>query len=153
MKNLLDVCRMSWIMEWYYVHFCLRFILTVENNSHEWVQNDAQWIQTDVTGVSGACPFIYWHVPLCTMYLQRWRVLLCLNGYQLVHMAVCKAAIILQSKSIKLFRDSTTGPSLSLTKDHVCLSHSLDFGWNQWSRCMGTAFDCVCCFCWLSWPL
>ena len=42
-------------------------------------------------------------------------------------MVVCEVAIVLQSKSIKLFRDVATGPNLSLTTDHMCLSHSLDF--------------------------
>ena len=44
-----------------------------------------------------------------------------------VHMVVCKAAIILQSKSTKLFMDVATGPDLSLTTDHMCLLHSPDF--------------------------
>ena len=41
---------------------------------------------------------------------------------------MCEAAIVLQSKSIKLFSDVATGPNLSLTTDHMYLSHSLDFG-------------------------
>ena len=45
-----------------------------------------------------------------------------------VQTVVCEVAIVLQSKSIKLFRDAATGPNLSLTTDHMCLSHSLDFG-------------------------
>ena len=45
-----------------------------------------------------------------------------------VHMVMCEVAIVLHSKSIKLFRDAATGPNLSLTTDHMCLSHSLDFG-------------------------
>ena len=32
-------------------------------------------------------------------------------------MVVCEAAIVLQSESIKLFRDAATGPNLSLTTD------------------------------------
>ena len=38
-----------------------------------------------------------------------------------VHMVVCEVAIVLQSKSIKLFRDSATGPNLSLTTDPYVL--------------------------------
>ena len=52
-----------------------------------------------------------------------------------VHLVMCEAAIVLQSKFIKLFRDVATGPNLSLTTDHIFLSHSLDFGHIQWSKC------------------
>ena len=40
-------------------------------------------------------------------------------------MVMCEAAIVLQSKSIKLV---ATGPNLSLPTDHMFLSHSMDFG-------------------------
>ena len=59
------------------------------------------------------------------------KELLCLRGLPVVHMVVCEVAIVLQSKSIKIFRDSATGPNLSLTTDHMCLLHSLDFGYIQ----------------------
>ena len=45
-----------------------------------------------------------------------------------VHMGMCEVAIVLQSKSIKVFRDSSTGPNLSLATDHMCLLCALDFG-------------------------
>ena len=40
-----------------------------------------------------------------------------------VHLVMCEVAIVLQSKSIKLFRDVATGPNLSLTTDHMFLVH------------------------------
>ena len=45
-----------------------------------------------------------------------------------VVVALYEMAIVLQSKSINLFRDAVTGPNLSLTRDHMYLLHSLDFG-------------------------
>ena len=53
----------------------------------------------------------------------------------IVHMVVCEVAIVLQSKSIKLFKDAATGPNLSLTTDHMCLLCSLDFGGIKLSGC------------------
>ena len=41
---------------------------------------------------------------------------------------MCEAAIVLLSKFIKLYRCVATGPNLSLTTDHMSLSHSLDLG-------------------------
>ena len=60
-----------------------------------------------------------------------------------VLVVLCEVAIVLHSKSINLFRDAATGPNLSLTTNHMCISHSLDFG-----SCVNypdaeTAFDCV----------
>ena len=43
-----------------------------------------------------------------------------------VHRVMREAAIVLQSKSIKLFRYVATGPDLSLTAGHMFLSCSLD---------------------------
>ena len=50
--------------------------------------------------------------------------------YQGMHVLVVlyEAAIVLQIKSINLFRDAATGPVLSLTTNHMCLSCFLDFG-------------------------
>ena len=45
-----------------------------------------------------------------------------------VHLVMCEVAIVLQSKSIRLFRDVATGQNLSLITDHMFLLHSLDFG-------------------------
>ena len=53
----------------------------------------------------------------------------------LVHLLICEVAAVLQSNSIKLFRYTATGPNLSLTTDHMCLSCSLDFSFVQWSGC------------------
>ena len=51
----------------------------------------------------------------------------------------CEAAIVLQSNSINLSiysRNAATGPTLSLTTDHMYLLCSLDFGmFIQWSGC------------------
>ena len=63
-----------------------------------------------------------------------------------VHMVVCEVAIVLQSKSIKLFRDAAAGPNLSPTTGHMCLSCSLDLVVSN-DLDAGTAFDCICCFC------
>ena len=41
---------------------------------------------------------------------------------------LCEVAIVLQSKSINLFRDAATGPILSLTTNHMYLLCSLDSG-------------------------
>ena len=45
-----------------------------------------------------------------------------------VPVVFCEVAIVLQSNSINLFRDTATGPILGLTTNHMCLLHSLDFG-------------------------
>ena len=72
-------------------------------------------------------PLICWHLPYVCVS-SKVRVLLCSSGYQLYTWWYVKAAIVLQSKSIKLFRDAATGPNLSLTTDHIYLSCSLEFG-------------------------
>ena len=64
---------------------------------------------------------------ICACILKDVRV----NVYKwvsVVQMVMCEAAIVLQSKSIKLCRDVATAPNLSLTTDHMFLSCSLDFG-------------------------
>ena len=88
----------------------------------------------------------YWHTSIyllacaiCPCFFKGKSVIV-FEWLSAAHMAVCKAAIVFQSKSIKLFTDSVTGPNLSLTTDHMCLLHSLDFGCIQWSRCRN-------CFC------
>ena len=67
------------------------------------------------------------------VFLQGNKVVV-FKWLSVVHMVVCEVAIILQSKSIKLFRDAATGPNLSLTTDHMCLLHSQDFGCIQCSE-------------------
>ena len=54
-----------------------------------------------------------------------------INVYKWVtvaHLVMCEVAIVLKSKSIKLFRDVATGPNLSCTRGHMFVLHSLDFG-------------------------
>ena len=130
MKNLPGVCRMCWIMEWDYVHLCLRFILTVESNS----VNVSKWCLMDRIRSK-------WHMSIdllvggiCTCIFKGERVIV-FKWLSVVHLVMCEVATVLQSFSIKLFRDVTTGPNLSLTTDHMILLHSLDFGCIQWSRC------------------
>ena len=98
--------------------------------------NDAWWVQSQV---SNAYPLICWHVPYAHAS-SKVRSVIVFKWLSVVHMVECEAAIVLQSKPIKLFRDVATGPNLSLTTDHMCLLHSLDFGCIQWSRCRK-------CFC------
>ena len=50
------------------------------------------------------------------------------NVYKWLSVVMCEVAIVLHSKTIKLFGDVSSGPNLSLTADHLFLSHSLDFG-------------------------
>ena len=127
MKNLLEVCRMSWIMEWYYMHLHPRFILTVESSS---VNGSKWWLMDPIR--------IKWHVStdllacaICMCFFKGMCVIV-FKWLSVVHMLVCEAVIVLQSKCIKLFRDTATGPNLSFTTDHMCLLHSLDFGCIQW---------------------
>ena len=70
---------------------------------------------------------------LCACIFKGERVIVC-KWVSVVHLVMCEAAIVLQSKSIKLFKGVTTGPKLSLPTDHMFLSHSLDFGGIQRSR-------------------
>ena len=64
---------------------------------------------------------------ICAYILKGERVIVC-KSVSVVHMVMCEVAIVLQSKSIKLFRDVATGPNLILTTDHMFLLCSLDFG-------------------------
>ena len=59
---------------------------------------------------------------LCACILKDERV----NACKWVSVVMCEVAIVLQSKSIKLFRDVATGPNLSLTTNHTSLLCSLD---------------------------
>ena len=110
--------------------FHLRFILRVESNSI----NVLKWCLIDLIRSK-------WHVSIdllacaiCACIFKDESVIV-YKWVSVVHMVMCEAIIVLQSKSIKLFRDVTTGPNLSLTTDHIFLMHSLDFGGIQWSRC------------------
>ena len=75
-----------------------------------------------------------WHVFIdllacarCKYIFKGERVIVC-KWLSSVHLVMCEVAIVLQSNSIKLFRDVATGPILSLTTDHMCLLHSRDYG-------------------------
>ena len=74
-----------------------------------------------------------WHISIdllvhviCVCFFKGNSVIV-FKWLSVVHMVVCEVAIVLQSKYIKLFRDAATGPNLSLTTDHMCLSCFLDF--------------------------
>ena len=68
-----------------------------------------------------------------------WMVVSCAH----VVVVLYEVATVLQSKSITVFRDTATGPNLSLTTDHMCLSCSLNFGCIQWSRCRNCLWLCL----------
>ena len=73
------------------------------------------------------------HVPdllacaICVGIFKGERVIV-YKWLSMVHLVMCEVVIILQSKSVKLFRNVATGSNLSLTTDHMFLLHSLDFG-------------------------
>ena len=104
-----------------------RYILRGESNS----VNVSKWCLIDLI-------WSKWHVyldllahALCVWIFKDERVIV----YKWVSVVMCEVAIVIQGKSIKLFRDVATGPNLSLTTDHKFLLHSPDFGSIQWSRC------------------
>ena len=72
------------------------------------------------------CPLICWNVPYAHTS-SNVKVIVC-KWLSAVHLVMCEAAIVFQSKSIKPFRDVANGPKLSLTTDHMYLLHSLHFG-------------------------
>ena len=81
-----------------------------------------------------------WHMSIdllvhamCVCIFKGERVIVC-KWVSVVHLVMCEAAIVLQSKPIKLLRDVATGPNLSLTTDYMFLLGSLDFGGILWSR-------------------
>ena len=108
--------------------------------------NGAWWIQPDG---QKEVMHILWSLVGCHLHvlLQRWKVLLFfdwLSHCAHVLVALCEADIVLQCKSINLFRDAVTGPILSLTTSHVHSSCSLDFGISiQWSGCRKCFWLCL----------
>ena len=64
---------------------------------------------------------------ICTCIFKGEKIIVC-KWVSVVHLVMCEVAIVLQSKSINLFRGGATGPNLSHTTDHMFLMHSLDFG-------------------------
>ena len=110
--------------------FHLRFILRVESNSI----NVSKWCLIDPIQSKWCMSIDLLAHAICTCDFKDERVSV-YKCVSVVHLVRCEAAIVLQSKSIKLFRDVATGPNLSLTTDHMFLMHSLDFGVIQWSRC------------------
>ena len=145
MKNCGDVCKMSWIMEWYYVHIPLGFILVFKSISmkrSKWCLMDPNWW----TEVSDACPLIYGCMPsVCTF--SKVKVLLFFDWLSVVHMLwlCCVKHLLSFTVSLSIcFRDVATGPNLSLTTDHMYLSCSLDIGmFIQWSRCRNCFWLCL----------
>ena len=63
---------------------------------------------------------------------SKWRELLCISG---LHLLMWEVAIVLQISPSNLCRGVASGPNLSLTRDHMSSSCSLDFGVVQWSWC------------------
>ena len=90
---------------------------------------------------------------ICTCYFKGDSVIVYKIVISCAHavVVVFEAAIVLQNKSIKLFRDATTGPNLNLTIDHMCLLHSLDFGCIQRSRCRNCFWLCLKLLLTLHW--
>ena len=108
----------------------LRLILRVESNS----LNMSKWCFMDPIRSNWCVSIDLLVCAMCTCIFKGETVNVS-KWLSVVHLVMCEAAIVLQSMSIKLFRDVATGPTLSLTVDHMCLSCSLDFGSIQWSRC------------------
>ena len=65
---------------------------------------------------------------ICACVFKGETFIVCI-WLSVVHLVMCEVAIVLQSKSIKLFRGVVTGPNLSLTTDHMSK--------------LGTIFVCV----------
>ena len=93
-----------------------------------------------------------WHVSIdvlvhamYTCFFKVERVIV-FKWLSVVHLVMCEAAIVLQSKSMKLFRDAATGPNLSLTTDPC--AYCIPWIWVvSIDLDAGTALDCICCFC------
>ena len=124
MKNLPEVIWMMLCI------FYRRFILRVEGSSI----NVSKWCLIDPVKSKWCVSLDLLACAIC-MCIFKGETVTVYKWLSLVHLVMCEVAIVPQSKSIKLFRDVTTGPNLSLTADHIFLSHSLDFGGVQWSRC------------------
>ena len=107
----------------------LRFILRTESNS----VNVSIWCLIDPIKSKWHMSIDLLACTICTCIFRGKRLIVC-KWVSVVHMVMCEVAIVLQSKSIKLFRDVATGPNLSLTTYHMFLLHSLDFAGIQWSR-------------------
>ena len=90
--------------------------------------------------------FDLWVCAFCICFFKGERCYCFVIDYQVAHIflvVLCEAAIVIQSKSINPFMDAATGPILSLTTNHVCLLHSLDFEiCIQWSRCRNCSWLC-----------
>ena len=105
--------------------------------------NGAWWIQT--VGWKEMM-YVLWCAFCVCLFKSKKVLLFCnwLSSCAHVLVALCEAAIVLQRKSINLFKDAATGPVLSLTTNHMCLSHSLDFGiCIQWSGCRNCFWLCL----------
>ena len=142
-----DICKVSWITEWCQGHRFLSLYWFPKVSAWRDL-NGAWWIQS---GGQKEVIHVLWSMStwLLCMLLQRQKLVLFCNWLlSCTHVLVvlCEAAIVLQSKSINLFRDAATGPILSLTTNHVCLSCALDFDFGiciQWSRCRNCFWLCL----------
>ena len=66
---------------------------------------------------------------ICMCFFKGGSIILLLTiSCAYVVIVLFEVAVVLQSKSINLFRDAVTGVNLSQTTDHMCLLHSLEFG-------------------------
>ena len=100
-------------------------------------QNGAWWIQVVSLSKWWVSLDLYAHAFYACFFKGEEVLLFCNWRSRCTHVlfVMCDTAIGLQSKSINPFKDAATGPILSLTTDHMCLLHSLDFGGCiQWSR-------------------
>ena len=79
---------------------------------------------------------------ICVCIIKGDRVIV-LKWLSVVHLVKWEVAIVLQSKSIKLFRDVATGPDQSLATDHMFSLCFLDSGGIQGSRCRNCFRQCL----------
>ena len=102
--------------------FLLHVILRVESNS---INVSKQCLIDPIKSKWSMSINLLEHA-ICTCLFIGERLIVC-KWVSVVHLVMCEAAIVFQSKSIKPFRDVATGPNLSLTTDHMFLSCFLDF--------------------------
>ena len=80
----------------------------------------------------------YWHVSFdvamhvfCVCISSKMKIFYSLSVNLEVHMFDCgiKGLLTFNCKPVMSLRDAVAGPILSLTTNHVCSLHSLDFGY------------------------
>ena len=90
--------------------------------------------------------FDLWACTICACFCKGESVIVLWLNIRCAHVVVvlCKAAIVLQNKYINFFRDVATGPTLSLTTNHMRSLHSLISGISiQWSECRSCIWLCL----------